>query len=130
MRGLLIACGVLLLAGCAQRAQEVYQAEQARQIEEYRAEYDRRMATVPPLSPEEMDAARARAREVASAFQRDQQAAAICAARAEMAGATYSGRGAGLVGALTAGTEAAIASERVRAACLRAYQATGVLPSY
>lgn len=60
---------------------------------------------------------------------RDAQARAICAARADMAGATFSGRGFGLAGAVSAGLEAGIAAERVRAACLNAYFATGVLPS-
>jgi len=62
--------------------------------------------------------------------ERDAQAAAICAARAEMAGATYSGRGFGLAGAIGAGMEAGIAAERVRAVCLDAYRRTGVLPSF
>lgn len=61
--------------------------------------------------------------------ERDAQAAAICAARAEMAGATYSGRGFGMAGAIGAGMEAGIAAERVRAVCLDAYRRTGVLPS-
>lgn len=62
--------------------------------------------------------------------ERDAQAAAICAARAEMAGATYSGRGFGMAGAIGAGMEAGIAAERVRAVCLDAYRRTGILPSF
>jgi hypothetical protein len=60
---------------------------------------------------------------------RELQAAAVCSARADMAGATYAGRGWGIAGAMTAGAEAAVAAERVRAACMDGFRASGVMPS-
>ncbi len=104
---------VLLLAGCGDGG--VY-----RTPAEVIAEYDRQMGgpppPPPPLSPE--------------VSRRNAQAEAICNARAEMAGATYAGRGFGMSGAILTGMEAGMASTRVRQACMDAYQATGILPSY
>jgi hypothetical protein len=107
---------LVVLAGCAGGggSQAVY-----RPPPELVAEYDRQMGPPPGMTAAQL-----------AARDRQQRAEAICAARAEMAGATYSGRGFGLVGALTAGTEAAIAGERARTACLGAYQRTGVMPSF
>ena len=61
---------------------------------------------------------------------RDHQAFAICEARGRMAGATYPSRGWGLAAAIVSGFEAGMAGVQVQDACLEAYRATGILPSY
>lgn len=141
MTRIVILASSVLLAGCAPGyVQGVYQPPP-----ELVAAYDRQMRQSPPPSPigrpdpryippastpAEMERRMAAETAAAARAERDQQAAVICAARAEMAGATYAGRGFGLSGALSAGIEAGIAAERVRAVCLDAYQRTGILPSY
>ena len=102
---------LVVLAGCG----DIY-----RPPAEAIADYDRQMGGPPPAPPPVSP-------EVAA---RNAQAEAICAARAEMAGATYAGRGFGMSGAVLAGMEAGIAAERVRHACLDAYHATGQVPGF
>lgn len=111
MRRVIVLC--LLMAGCA--APPLSDAELRRIYEQNERDAERSRNMTP-------------AQHATAA--RDAQADTVCRARAEMAAATYSGRGVGLTGALVAGTEAGIAAERVRAACWDAYRATGILPSF
>lgn len=111
MRGTLAVASLLTLGACGD-PNAVY-----RPPPEVIAAYEAQMG--PPTPPSAADL---------EYRERERQAAAICAARADMAGATYGGRGFGLTGALTAGLEAGVAAERVRTSCMNAYMASGVMP--
>nr|WP_314072184.1 hypothetical protein [uncultured Roseococcus sp.] len=61
---------------------------------------------------------------------RDRQAAIICQERGNMAAAQPAYGGRGLAGSINAGLQQGWAGSEVQAACLRAYQATGIMPGY
>jgi hypothetical protein len=65
-----------------------------------------------PLTPEQR-----------AAWQRDRQAEAICAARGAMVGAQTSGRS-------VLDLDSTVAELHTRNVCIRAYNATGILPTY
>lgn len=58
-----------------------------------------------------------------AAWQRDRQAEAICAARGAMVGAQTSGRS-------VLDLDSTVAELHTRNVCIRAYNATGILPTY
>lgn len=58
-----------------------------------------------------------------AAWQRDRQAEAICAARGAMVGAQTSGRS-------MLDLDSTVAELHTRNVCIRAYNATGILPTY
>ena len=130
------AAGLALLALAACGSGEVY-----RPPAELVAAYDRQMGGPPPAirpdprfipaprSPAELQQRMVSENAAAEAAARGQAAEAICAARADMAAATYAGRGFGLAGAVSAGMEAAVVAERVRTACVAAFRQTGAMPS-
>lgn len=112
-----IALGALALAGCASQpdvpeATLRQRAEATRQYEEI----NRRATVAPPF----VDPVR----------ERHQQAAVICRERGNMAAAQPAYGGRGMSGSINAGLQQGWAASEVEAACWRAYQATGVMPSY
>lgn len=65
-----------------------------------------------------------------AALQRDEAAAALCRARGDMAAAAPAYGGPGWGGAINAGLQQGWSAANVEAACLRAYQATGIMPAF
>lgn len=121
MRGT-IALGALVLVGCAQPAPTMT-PEQRRLTEQMTRE--NRARNAPFLAASDAMLADAPQQEA-----RDRQAATICRERGNMAAAQPAYGGRGLSGSISAGLQQGWAGTEVEAACWRAYQGTGVMPSY
>lgn len=118
-----------MLAGCAQQVggtpvTPTHPPMTQAQIEALRASEPQRAETVRQQFEAERTAA-ADPRRI-----QDQQAAIICRERGNMAAAQPVYTGPTVAGAITAGLQQGTAGEQVAAACWRAYEATGVMPSY
>lgn len=118
---------LVALAGCAQQARVQTDAEAEAERAGNAAisrQYEERNAGISPEDRYRQALARIDAED------REMHAAAICRERGNMAAAQPAFGGFGMAGAINAGVAQGVAGSQVEAACLRAWQATGVMPSY